>query len=84
MYIDAVDWVSLPKVLGMSQYAGGGIVGSKPFCASGAYIDRTSDYCKGCRYDPRRATGEAACPFTTLCWDFLSRHRKHASGAIVA
>jgi len=75
MYIDAIDWVSLPNVIGMSQYADGGLVASKPYCASGAYIKRMSDYCRGCRFDPGRATGDGACPFTTLYWDFLSRNR---------
>ncbi len=75
MYADAIDWVSLPNVLGMSQYGDGGIVGSKPYAASGNYISRMSDYCRGCRYDPRLATGERACPFTTLYWDFLERNR---------
>jgi deoxyribodipyrimidine photolyase-related protein len=76
MYADAIDWVSLPNVLGMSQYGDGGLVGTKPYCASGNYIDRMSDYCRSCRYDPKRATGENACPFTTLYWDFLARHRQ--------
>ena len=75
MYIDAIDWVSLPNVLGMSQYADGGIVGSKPYCASGNYIKRMGDYCKGCRYDPQKASGDDACPITTLYWDFLARNR---------
>jgi deoxyribodipyrimidine photolyase-related protein len=75
MYADAIDWVSLPNVFGMSQYGDGGIVGSKPYAASGNYISRMSDYCRGCRYDPRLATGERACPFTTLYWDFLERNR---------
>ncbi|MCB1742675.1 MAG: cryptochrome/photolyase family protein [Gammaproteobacteria bacterium] len=75
MYADAIDWVSLPNVLGMSQYADGGLVGSKPYCASGNYVNRMSDYCAGCRFDPKQATGDRACPLTTLYWDFLSRNR---------
>ena len=80
MYADAIDWVSLPNVLGMSQYGDGGIVGSKPYAASGNYIDKMGDYCKGCRYDPKKATGDDACPFTTLYWDFLSRNRNRIKG----
>ena len=75
MYADAVDWVSLPNVLGMSQYADGGIIGTKPYAASGSYINRMSDYCAGCTYDPGEPIEETACPFTTLYWDFLSRNR---------
>jgi deoxyribodipyrimidine photolyase-related protein len=80
MHADAIDWVSLPNVLGMSQYGDGGIVGSKPYAASGNYISRMSDYCRGCRFDPRQATGEDACPFTTLYWDFLARHGDRLGG----
>ena len=80
MYADAIDWVSLPNVLGMSQYGDGGIVGSKPYAASGNYISKMSDYCAGCRYDPKQATGDDACPFTTLYWDFLARNRPRLRG----
>jgi deoxyribodipyrimidine photolyase-related protein len=76
LYLDAVDWVSLPNTLGMSQYGDGGIVGSKPYCATGNYIKRQGNHCAGCRYDPKQATGGEACPFTTLYWDFLDRHRE--------
>ena len=80
MYADAIDWVSLPNVLGMSQYGDGGLVGSKPYAASGNYIRRMSNYCRDCRYDPTKATGPDACPFTTLYWDFLSRNRERLRG----
>ncbi|MDT8271856.1 MAG: cryptochrome/photolyase family protein [Desulfomonilia bacterium] len=76
MYTDAHDWVSLPNTLGMSQFADAGIVGTKPYCASGNYINRMGNFCNPCRYDPKRATGRLACPFTTLYWDFLDRHHE--------
>jgi len=79
MYVDAIDWVSLPNTLGMSQYGDGGIVGSKPYCASGNYIHKMSNACSQCRYSPQKATGPDACPFTTLYWDFLDRHHSRFS-----
>ncbi len=74
VYVDAVEWVELPNTLGMSQNADCAVMGSKPYIATGKYVQRMSPHCKGCRYDPAQRSGDSACPFTTLYWDFLMRH----------
>jgi deoxyribodipyrimidine photolyase-related protein len=74
VYADAYEWVEMPNTRGMALFADGGIVGSKPYAASGAYINRMSDYCRSCHYDVTDATGPNACPFNYLYWDFMARH----------
>jgi deoxyribodipyrimidine photolyase-related protein len=73
VYADAYEWVEAPNTIGMSQFADGGLLASKPYVSSGAYIDRMSDYCGGCRYKVKLKAGEDACPFNYLYWDFIAR-----------
>jgi deoxyribodipyrimidine photolyase-related protein len=80
VYIDAFEWVELPNTLGMSQYADGGLLATKPYVSSAAYIDRMSDYCKGCHYDKKARTGERACPYNALYWDFFDRNQRQLGG----
>ena len=74
IYIDAFEWVELPNTVGMSQFADGGLLATKPYVSSAAYIDRMGDYCKGCHYDKKARVGERACPFNALYWDFFHRN----------
>ena len=76
VYADAYQWVEMPNVRGMALFADGGVIGSKPYAGSGAYINRMSDYCRTCSYDVRDSTGERACPFNALYWDFIARHEE--------
>ena len=80
VYDDAYEWVETPNVIGMSQFADGGMMASKPYAGGGAYINRMSDYCRGCRYEVKERTGPDACPFNSLYWDFLARHREQLKG----
>ena len=77
IYIDAIEWVEMPNTRGMSQYADGGIVATKPYISSGSYINKMGNYCKSCNYDVNKKTGEESCPFNSLYWNFLSEKREH-------
>ncbi len=76
IYVDAIEWVELPNTRGMSQFADGGWIATKPYCSGGNYINKMSDYCRECHYDVRAKTGERGCPFNSLYWDFLLRNRE--------
>jgi deoxyribodipyrimidine photolyase-related protein len=76
IYIDAIEWVEITNTRGMSQFADGGIVATKPYVSSGSYINKMSNYCKGCEYDVKKKTGEHSCPFNSLYWNFLDDKRE--------
>ncbi len=77
VYADAYEWVEAPNVIGMSQWADGGLLGSKPYAASGAYIHRMGNHCRHCRFDVKAKTGDQACPYNRLYWDFIARNERH-------
>ncbi|MEP6797472.1 MAG: cryptochrome/photolyase family protein, partial [Lapillicoccus sp.] len=74
------DWVMVPNVVGMSQYADGGVLATKPYAAGGAYINRMTDHCRSCRFNPKVRVGDDACPFTAGYWAFLERNRDRLAG----
>jgi deoxyribodipyrimidine photolyase-related protein len=80
VYADAYEWVELPNVSGMILYADGGLLASKPYAAGGSYINRMSNYCSSCSYNPKEKSGDRACPFNYLYWDFLARNRDKLKG----
>ncbi|WP_297766146.1 cryptochrome/photolyase family protein [uncultured Muriicola sp.] len=77
IYIDAIEWVEITNTRGMSQFADGGIVATKPYVSSANYINKMSNYCTGCNYDPKEKIGETACPFNALYWNFLDAKKEH-------
>lgn len=79
VYADAYEWVELPNTIGMALHADGGVMGSKPYAASGNYINRMSNFCSSCRYDPTKSIGDGACPFNALYWNFMAKHRDRFS-----
>jgi deoxyribodipyrimidine photolyase-related protein len=78
-FVDSAEWVMIPNVIGMGMHADGGLMSTKPYVSGGAYINRMSDFCKGCAYDYRKRVGDDACPFSTLYWSFLDMHRERLS-----
>ena len=79
-FIDAADWVMVPNVVGMGLHADGGMMATKPYASGGAYLNRMTDHCRDCRFNPKLRTGDDACPFTTLYWDFLARNEERLRG----
>ena len=80
VFVDGYDWVMLPNVTGMSQHADGGLMTTKPYAGGGAYINRMSDYCGPCAYDPKVRVGPTACPYTAGYWAFLDRNAERLAG----
>lgn len=79
VYIDAIQWVEITNTRGMSQFADGGIIATKPYISSGAYIDKMSNYCKNCQYSVKEKTGPNSCPFNSLYWNFLEKKKDQLS-----